>query len=336
MGVSWLVGQPRTEAEKQRIKAGLKRYYSERTKFIRTRNSLEYKDPYNYERKLAAIMKRVSDRTGTIQRYYDDLILNYTLGYIYHTIRIISQELAGLDLSNAGEPEIMQVYRRIMLSSLSDYTKADRVYKIKCFIRWFHGGDPGYFRKMKVRKKKKAALTFTLEDVQRFLESCESDEEAAFFSTLWEGGFSVGELLKVRLRDLTVRKDYIEIYVESKDRNRTTPILRERGAIFPLGSFSRLVQHLENLRVDPEDRIWSLESYNQVQYRVRKIKAKARVYHIKTHSFRKSRATYNDMNGMSYAQNCVFGGWMIGSRTLQHYITTTGLTMIPRLQQLNI
>ena len=340
----WLTGRSRTLNERRRISEGLKRHYSEHTPFVRVRNSLDYADPYNYGRKLAALGKHIwiaripAGNKRKLLEFQDELQLTTKPGYVYHTIRTLFCLFSDYKkpFKTLSEADTNHIYRRVQESGLSDYTKSDKVHKIKLFIKWLHNGKaPTWLVKLKTRKKPKAGKYVSLEDVKAFLEACESDEERAFFSLLWEGGFAVCELLNIRRKDVTVRPGCLEIYVESKERDRTTPILGKRGRMFPLGAYGLFLKHLGRLKLEQEDRIWSMVAYNQVQYRVRKIKRKVGIYHLRTHSFRKSRATYNDEHGMSYAQNCVFGGWHIGSRTLQHYILTSGRTLIPTLQELN-
>ena len=340
----WQTGRPRTLYERRRISEGLKKHYSEYTPFVRVRNHLEYQDPYNYERKIASLLKHIevakipTCNKKKLLEFQEELRLTTKPGYVYHTVRTLFCMLSDYKKSFRGfsEAEANYVYRVVQRSGLSDYTKSDRIHKLKLFIKWLHNGKaPGWFGKLKTRKKPKTEKYVSLEDVKSFLGVCESDEERAFFSLLWEGGFAVCELLNVRRKDVTVRPECLEIYVESKGRDRSTPILRRKGKMFPLGGYKCFLKHLGRLNLEPEDRIWSMVAYNQVQYRVRKIKGKVDLYHLRTHSFRKSRATYNDEHGMSYAQNCVFGGWHIGSRTLQHYILTSGRTLIPTLQELN-
>jgi integrase len=340
----WNRGTQRTLQDKRNISSSLIRHYSRHTPYIRTRNLNRYPEPYNYERKINCLSERIKESSMSIKNrsklleYRDFLSITTKPGYVYNTIRTIYTETEpeGPPFCSMREKEWMNVYRKVMLKRNSERTKHDKMHRIRLFITWLNKGNrPKFLDKMKVRVKNKAEKYVSLEDVKRFLEACESDEEKTFFATLWEGGFAVCELLKARRKDITIRKDVIEIYVESKNRDRTTPILRQRGRMFPLGAYRLLAKHLRRQRLKPDDRIWSMVAYNQAQYRCNKIKKKIGLYQMHTHSFRKARATYNDEAGMSYAQNCVFGGWEIGSRTLQHYILTSGRTLIPSLKKLN-
>ena len=317
---------------------------------IITRSKAIYKDPYGYDRKLSSLMRQIDDSNMPIQnkrilrRYKNDISLRAKPGFVYASIRILFQMLKdtrkGLYLLK--ESDIKRIYRRIMkmrkdtLESLSDYTKNDYFSRIKQFIKWSHGGKiPDYFSTLVVRKQLKKDKHMPLEDVKQFLQVCESPEERAFFSVLWEADLTVLELLQVRKNDITFENDIIFLSVHSKNRPREIPICKKKGKFYPLGSYHHLVGHLKNMKLKPSDTIWSFDKYHHMQYRTNKLRQKIGKPYIHLHSFRKSRATYNDSIGMGFYNVCTFGGWKPGSRTLQHYITSTGRSMLPVIEELN-
>ncbi len=342
----WKKGKPRRLKDKIKIGRSVKEYYAKTTPTdrIRVRPLLDYSDPYNYGRKLKSLLCKVNNSAmpdynkRKVKEYKKYIQATTSLGNTYRRVRIIFSELGKFkrQFNKLTRDDLMRVYFKIQYSDLSDYTKVTRVNDIKHFMVWLNDGrKPKYLKYMVTKKKKVAPRNFTIEEVRKFINSCESIEEKAFFSLLWEGGFSVGELLKVTPRDVVIRKDLVEIYVHSKNRDRTTPILRKEGILYPLNSSSLLIEHLKNKRPKIDETIWNVKSYNQAQYRVNKIKKKVGLSHVRLHSFRKSRATYNIENRLGFVQTCVYGGWAIGSRTLQHYITTTGRCLVPSLKKLN-
>lgn len=343
--MSWAKSRPRTLDERIRISRGVRRYYGKHTDFIRTKNKVEYKDPYNYERKMSLLVQAIqgSDmlqyNKAKLLAYRDHLLLTTGQGYAYKTLCVLRLTLEKTDknLYNIGKKDFSRIYIEIQQSGLSSFTKADRVNTLKGFLKWVQNGKGvEYLKEFKTRKKIPVERDFTLDDVKMFIRACESDEERAFFSLLWEGGFSVGELLKVKLKDLTVKEDMVIMHVRSKDRDRNIPILRKKGRVFPLESYKHLMNHLEKMRnMELDDCIWTIEAYGQIQYRMSKIKRKVGLNHIRLHTFRKSRATYNDNIGLSFIKNCIFGGWSIGSRTLQHYILRSSLSLTTALEDLN-
>lgn len=343
--MSWPVGRSRTEEERKKISRGVQAYLrrSRDDKFVNVNDLKDYDGLYRHEHKTRLILahlkrRRIPKENKTkIIKYLDYLSLTCGAGHVYQNARILTNEIA--DISDfSDKDEILRRYREIQLGPLSDYTKATRVNIIKGFLRWLNNGyPPSYFLKMKTRKKRICPQkNFTLDEVKRFISHCESLEEAAFFTVLWEGNFSVGELLKLRTMDITIREELIELYVEGKDRNRITPILRKKGLIYPLGSYKFLERHLENLEVRyPAGLVWSFRQYNQVQYRIMKIRQMAGLGHVRSHSFRKSRATYNIEMGLGLAETAIFGGWKVGSQCLKEYIIRSGRSMIPKLQAMN-
>jgi integrase len=340
----WQTGVPRSLEDRAKISDGLKRLYSQPTRMVRVRNHLPYVNAYGYDRRIRYLSDRITasnmpeGNKRILKAYRKYLSMTTCPGNVYNNVRAVFKLLGKFERSfnSISEKDVMRIYSHYMGNGFSDYTKFSEMSRLKHFVKWLNGGEtPKYFEKVVVRKKRRVHRNVFLDDIRKFIKGCESEEERAFFATLWEGCFSTIELLKVRMQDIIIRDGWLEIYVESKDRNRVIPILRRRGKMFPLGSYSLLRGHLENKRPGPTERIWSMEAYSQVRYRVWKIRNKIGLPHIRSHSFRKSRATYNDYIGMSTIQVAVFGGWEINSRTLNHYISTSGLNLIPKLQELN-
>lgn len=342
----WKTGISRSPDERLKISRGLQKYYSKKTRFIRVRSLKAYDGLYRYEHKTKLILKGMKEcnmpsaNRKKIGEYVDNLSLTCRAGHIYQNARILFNELRDVKASFNGnlEETMLGKYREIQLSGLSDYTKATRVNIIKSFLRWLNNGyPPMYLVKMRTSKRRmRPDRNFTLDEVRKFLRHCGSLEEAAFYSVLWEGDFSVGELLRLRIRDVCVRDDVVELRVEGKDRNRIVPILRKKGMMFPLGSHAFLERHLKNLNGMHEDNfVWSMRRYNQVQYRVKKIREKSGLPHVRSHSFRKSRATYNIEIGLGLPETAIFGGWVVGSQCLKDYVIRSGRSMLPKLREFN-
>jgi integrase len=335
----------RTPEDRKRISEALRKRYSQHTEFVRTRNKLRYKNAYSYERRIKYLLERIKesempdDNRKILIKYKRHLALYTVPGNVYNNIRATFRFFTDFrePFDKITENDALGLYGAFMKRDVSDYTKATEIGRLKQFLTWLNDDEPPtYLRKMKVRKKLAVFKNVSLSDVQRFLNNCESDEEKAYFAVLWEGCFSAGELLKVRHRDLNVHDGLVEIYVEGKDRNRIIPILGEKGRMFPLGSYELLLAHINKIKKPkPEDRIWSMEAYAQIRYRVYKIRNKAGLPHIKGHSFRKSRATYNVSLGMSTLQVAVFGGWSMNSSVLNHYVARSGVAMVPFLVEAN-
>lgn len=286
---------PRTEEEKAKISEGVKRFYQKKTKMIRTKNPTHYEDLYNYRHSLDLVFRHIHNSNmpeynkKIFEKFRREMLLNTGMGYVYKCVWTLFRIFEGVDkkFSQLTESDVLSIYQDIMESQLSSYTKADRVNTIKYFIKWLRDGrEPRYFKRMRVKKKLVVQKPFPLEEVKRLLDFCESDEEKAFFATLWEGGFAIGELLNVRMEDVTIKPDVVEILVRSKDRDRVTPLLRKKGRLFPLGSHTYLVKHIEELEKGGKERIWTAVAYEQMRHRLSKLKKKAglkelnkKVYH---------------------------------------------------------
>lgn len=332
--MGWPAGKPRSFVEKQAISNGLKKRYRRKTRFLHIKDLSDYDGFYQYDHKMLSIKKKLTNHSfgKYILQYIRYLSLTCKSGHLYKSACILNNELSCV--KSLSQKSILKWYYEIQSRPLSNYTKACRINTVKSFLRWKNKGLPlPYFYLMKTTKiRMRPQRNFTLSEVKAFLRCTESFEELAFFALLWEGGFSVGELLKLRICDVSFRDDCVELYVESKDRNRITPILKIKGPMFPLGSYKLLKRHLQDVK---SDMVWSFRRYNQVQYRVKKIRNLTGLYHVRSHSFRKSRATYNIEIGFGLADTAVYGGWRIGSTVLKEYIIRSGRGIVPKMKAFN-
>jgi hypothetical protein len=269
--MAWNKGVPRTEQEKRNISKGLKTLYAQPTEFVRVRNKFRYENAYRYEDRTGYVLKRINEsdmpeeNKRTLTGYRKHLSLYSDPGNVYNNLRVIFRFFKDFrkTFDKLTEEDALRLFSNCMKQKLSCYTQFTEIGRLKQFLTWLNNGEaPAYLKKMKVRKKLAVQKNVSLSDVQKFIDACESPEEKAFFALLWEGCFSASELLKVKHRDVNVREDMAEIYVESKDRNRIVPILREKGKMFPLGSYELLLTHLKRIRKPkPQDCIWSMEAW---------------------------------------------------------------------------
>lgn len=116
--------------------------------------------------------------------------------------------LLGKDFDKATQEDIKKVVSIINTSSFKEWTKWSYRVMIKYFWKWLKGTD-GFPPEVKWIKSKqdKGRITLpedliTREDLEKLIQSCRSDMERCFVMLLYESGVRLGELLRIRIKDI--------------------------------------------------------------------------------------------------------------------------------------
>ncbi|MEM3206811.1 MAG: tyrosine-type recombinase/integrase [Halobacteria archaeon] len=120
--------------------------------------------------------------------------------------------------------------------TLSPKTYSDRAILLKRFLRWVHsGGDPDApypecvrWLRPKQPRRLPAKEMPTREEVQRLLEAAGSQRDRAIVSVLAECGCRRGELLSLRIRDLSVDRNILRFKFRGKTGERVVPLVQSK------------------------------------------------------------------------------------------------------------
>lgn len=227
-------------------------------------------------------------------------------------------------------------FRHYAEASKSDYRRL-----IRQFYRWFRDEDP----RLKDSKRKEAAESFYKfiqkemkigykvpqadpksiideSDIQQVLENgCRNARDKAFISVLHESGFRAGEILNLRVADVTFKKNYCEIVCDGKTGRRIVSLVK---------SIPNLLRYLENhpYKKNAQSFLWlSNANHNLHEPLLHKgaqklvdeaFKRAGITKRHNLHWFRHSRATLLAPK-LTEQILCKFMGWRIGSQQPRTY-----------------
>jgi len=208
---------------------------------------------------------------------------------------------------------------------------------IRQFYRWVLADDPKRFEALTewfdTRKVPPPLKTFGMADVERMAIALGCPQGRALIMLLFDGGFRAGELLNVRLRDVTFkpRPDgrricFVRIRI-SKTRPRTIslPLASEAAEAWvtrhPQGGPIADDGTIRATDMDATLITWKYEYCRKVLHRAGQQELGERVYF---HRFRHASATYYAKRLTSY-QLCARFGWAMGSTVVERYIDHSGV-----------
>jgi integrase/recombinase XerD len=268
------------------------------------------------------------------------------------------------DLQSATKADIERVVAAIQRDpKYTDSTKSDYKRCLKHFYRWFEDEDERlrnpeelvrteahrlyhYLRKsVKTScplKELDPGSILRDEDIHTVIQKgCRQDYERAFVSLIHESGCRIGELLRIRIKDIQQKDTHWIIRVNGKTGERTIPI---RESIPYLAQWMNNHPELNN----PDAMLW-ISMHNRWQGQpLRYIGARQLLHRcfkragfiveekdedgkiverelkkLNPHHFRHSRATIDAPN-FSEPILCKMRGWVLGSHQVRRYTHLSG------------
>lgn len=142
-----------------------------------------------------------------------------------HTILKMAPD--DFTLLDADQEDLETVVARInQASSYSEWTRADFRTALKKFYKVMEGDGREYPDKVQFfstqAKKNKTELPDPLdkEEIDAIIEACTTDRDRAMYKVLYEGGIRAGELLNLRIKDVSFTDKGVKINVRGKTGNR--------------------------------------------------------------------------------------------------------------------
>jgi len=202
----------------------------------------------------------------------------------------------------------------------SEETKLDFKKVLRKFYKWLGRGQLVEFMDMSIKPKDAPAIT--REEVEKLLNSTPDSGLKAATMVLFDGGMRAEELLNIRLKDLTKKRNENETesyWVDirfSKTEARKIPL--------PLCNkyLSEWLADHPNAD-DPEAQVFPL-SYGRLSSKVSSLAEKALKKRITLHTLRHSSATYWAPR-MNRYQFCTKYGWSFKSNMPDRYIKRKGI-----------
>jgi integrase len=178
------------------------------------------------------------------------------------------------------------------------------------------------------------------EEIARLIDACRNQRDKTLIALLWDTGMRVGELLALRIKDVSLEKEGIShiMIPQVKSGMRRCPITL---------SVPYLVSYLENMRKNakPEEPLFvvlhnGIASNTQIDYpHIRKLLGDLKVRanltkRLYPHLFRHSRATFY-ANRLTEQQAKVYFGWTRDSSMMAKYVHLSGRDIDDAVMKVN-
>ncbi|MGC8547343.1 MAG: tyrosine-type recombinase/integrase, partial [Thermoplasmata archaeon] len=105
-----------------------------------------------------------------------------------------------------GQKDMDRVLEKLYDADYSDWTRDTYVTMLKKFYRWHLGNLPEYIQNMKIKIKENGKSPddlITQQEVNLLISNSRNARDRALFSVLYDSGCRLGELLNMRIKDLS-------------------------------------------------------------------------------------------------------------------------------------
>jgi integrase/recombinase XerD len=295
---------------------------------------------YNYERKIANVLKKIEDSKITeedkqlLSEFHKDCIVRgLSKARISKYVDVLGRITLWLNkpLRQVKREDIINLVQRIELSNYSGWTKHDYKVIIKILFRWLKRTSdyPEEVKWIKTSFRSKSILPeeiLTEDDIKKLVECATSLRDKAFILVLYESGCRIGEILSLRIKNVQFDNYGAVLIVCGKTGDRRVRIIV---------SAPKLAAWLENhpLKANSNAPLWLSYStrnrddpfsYAAAKAMVKRTAVRAemrkRVY---PHLLRHSRATFL-ANFLTEAQLKQHFGWVQASDMASTYVHLSG------------
>ncbi len=277
-------------------------------------------------------MPKGYDNSKLIKKFLDNCIasglgklrvLKYT-----QQLRWLSENL-GKEFDKAKKEDIEQLVVKINQNeNWAEWTKYDYKVAIKKFYRWFNGGEEcptiAQWIPTKISKcnSKLPEDLLSEEDVKKLVEFAPTIRDKAFVITLYETGCRNGEMLSLKVKNVSFESQGTILRVHGKTGSRrvmvitATPYLRDWINNHPL-------------KDDPNAPLWIMVDNKPLTQAgssalLRRIANRAKIKKkVNPHNFRHTRATHL-ANHLTEAQMKQYLGWTQSSDMAAVYVHLSG------------
>ena len=132
----------------------------------------------------------------------------------------------GFDLTDAGKADLEAVVARIEQSDYAEATKCSLKITVKKFYKIMEGNGEEYPDKVSfistTRDKSKIDKPdpLTKQQIQEIIDECKNDRDRAMYKVLYEGGLRAGELMSLKIKDISFTDHGVKLNVKGKTGNR--------------------------------------------------------------------------------------------------------------------
>ena len=224
--------------------------------------------------------------------------------------------------SSLTKEDVVRIVSGIERMPWTEWTKHDYRLILKTFVTWLGNAEAVKWVKMAKPKGLPNEL-LTERDVQALIDASLNSRDRAFIAMLYEGGFRIGELGTMRVKDLTFDQWGAIAMVTGKTGMRRVRLIWSMPYITQW-----ITEHPK--REERDAPLWvSLRgglriNYNATRIQLQKIAKRAGVEkRVNPHSFRHSRSTHL-ASRLTESQMEEYLGWVHGSRMPSIYVHMSG------------
>lgn len=257
---------------------------------------------------------------------------------IYKYAKVIvcwAQFLQGRHWDELAEEDVRKAVAALERSGYSETTKINAKAILKVFFRWlkkcpeYRNPAETEWIKCNVAKPKRYSSKemLDIEDISKLMNATNDTQWRAFVSALYDTGMRIGEILSLRLKDVSIEEDGAIIHVPDDPGCKTGA--RDIYIVASVGYISQWM-NAHPTKDDPNAFLFCGKeprqclSYNTVKAWLDRLAKKAGLKKKHNcHFFRKSRATALAKAGWSQAQLNAYFGWVISSDMASTYIMMT-------------
>ena len=231
------------------------------------------------------------------------------------------------------EENIRDLITQISQSDYAELTKVDFKKLVRRFYKWLEGNNKSYPDKVdwiKCKEKignKESLDIITPSEIKKVIDTCESPRDKAFISLLYEGGFRIGELLSMRIRDFNNEREYAKVKVTGKTGPReiliiqSIPYLNQYLSVHPFREKLDTYFWIINGNYNHNKRLIYAGAKAIIKRLFKRAGVNKKRLHL--HLFRHSRATELAKH-LTEAQMKAYFGWTQGSNMAAVYVHLSG------------
>jgi integrase/recombinase XerD len=252
---------------------------------------------------------------------FENLKLSGQDKYLRFLLQIAQRYLDGRTYASLTREDLVEVVSKIERSQLSAWTKHDYRVALKAFLVWAgKEKEAAWIKTPKPRRLPDEILNE--QEISRMIDSALNLRDKAFVACLYEGGFRVGELGGLRMKDVDFDRYGALVMVEGKTGMRRVRLI---------WSVPYLAQWLE-AHPQREDRmapVWlnqngEASNYQAIREQLIAIAKRAGIKKkVNPHNFRHSRSTHL-ASRLTESQMEEYLGWVQGSKMPSIYVHMSG------------
>lgn len=296
---------------------------------------------YELDKKIESVLRRIKE--ANISNRNKSLILKFynhcfseglsklRIEFYLNRLKVLAEDFKK-DFDKANKNDIEWLVGKIERKDYTTWTKHDYKVTIKKFYKWLRKTEdyPKEVKWITTTVKNEANQLpeelLTREEINKMIKTAKNPRDKALISILYESGCRIGELLGLKIKNVSFDKYGAKLIVNGKTGMRRVRLI---------SSVHYLTEWLENhpYSENPESPLWitlatnnrgNLLKYRRVSEILKTIAKEVGIRKkIYPHLFRHSRATYL-ANHLTEAQMCEYFGWVQGSDMPGTYVHLSG------------